>query len=151
MFIKQHRTGQADYPGDLFWFRSPTLQLPARGIGTIMDMIVNHIGSEHWWMADLPTDDWLNFQSNPRITSHEHITEQDPYASAHDTRLYSDGWFVYTHEQGYEGGVELVFNNSGNTWDNNEEQNYYTEPDVRTSIDVFGTYALFALDYRIAT
>mgnify|MGYP000069548159 CR=1 FL=1 len=65
-----------------------------KGVGVIMDMIVNHIGSEHWWMADLPTDDWLNFQENPRITSHEHITEQDPYASGYDIRMYSDGWFV---------------------------------------------------------
>jgi len=67
-----------------------------KGIGVIMDMIVNHIGSEHWWMDDLPTDDWLNFQGDPKITSHEHITEQDPYASEFDTRLYSDGWFVDT-------------------------------------------------------
>jgi glycosidase len=67
-----------------------------KDVGVIMDMIVNHIGSEHWWMDDLPTDDWLNFQGNPKITSHEHITEQDPYASDYDTRLYSDGWFVDT-------------------------------------------------------
>jgi len=66
----------------------------ARGVGVIMDMIVNHIGSGHWWMDDLPTKDWLNFQGDPQITSHEHITEQDPYASSYDTRLYSDGWFV---------------------------------------------------------
>jgi glycosidase len=58
-----------------------------------MDMIVNHIGGGHWWMQDLPTADWLNFQGSPRITSHEHITEQDPHASAYDARLYSDGWF----------------------------------------------------------
>lgn len=68
----------------------------AMGVGVIMDMIVNHIGSEHWWMDDLPTRDWLNFQGDPRITSHEHITEQDPYASAWDARMYSDGWFVTT-------------------------------------------------------
>jgi glycosidase len=61
-----------------------------------MDMIVNHAGSEHWWMQDLPTGDWLNFQDAPLITSHEHLTEMDPYASAHDTRMYSDGWFVLT-------------------------------------------------------
>ena len=67
-----------------------------RGIGVIMDMIVNHIGSEHWWMDDLPTDDWFNFQDDPKITSHEHITEQDPYASEYDARMYSDGWFVMT-------------------------------------------------------
>jgi len=68
----------------------------SKGIGIIMDMIVNHIGSEHWWMKDLPTDDWLNNQGAPVITSHEHITEQDPYASEYDRRQYSDGWFVET-------------------------------------------------------
>jgi glycosidase len=68
----------------------------AKGIDVIMDMIVNHIGSEHWWMDDLPTDDWFNFQDEPVMTSHEHITEQDPYASKYDKRLYSDGWFVKT-------------------------------------------------------
>jgi glycosidase len=47
-------------------------------------------------MADLPTDDWLNFQDGFVATSHEHITEQDPYASEYDKRLYSDGWFVKT-------------------------------------------------------
>ena len=67
-----------------------------KGIGVIMDMIVNHIGSEHWWMGDLPTNDWLNFQGAPVITSHEHITEQDPYASGYDRSRYSDGWFVDT-------------------------------------------------------
>jgi glycosidase len=74
-------------------YRELVQQARARGIGVIMDMIVNHIGSGHWWMKDLPTGDWLNFQGNPVFTSHEHITEQDPYASAYDTRLYSDGWF----------------------------------------------------------
>ncbi|MDH3787878.1 MAG: glycoside hydrolase family 13 protein [Xanthomonadales bacterium] len=68
----------------------------SKGIRVIMDMIVNHIGSGHWWMNDLPTDDWLNFQGAPQITSHEHITEQDPYVSEYDSRLYSDGWFTYS-------------------------------------------------------
>jgi glycosidase len=66
----------------------------SKGIGVIMDMIVNHIGSGHWWMDDLPTDDWLNHQGAPVMTSHEHITEQDPYASSWDYQRYSDGWFV---------------------------------------------------------
>jgi glycosidase len=77
-------------------YRELVAEARAKGIGVIMDMIVNHIGSEHWWMDDLPTSDWLNFQGAPQITSHEHITEQDPYASAYDTRMYSDGWFVET-------------------------------------------------------
>jgi glycosidase len=77
-------------------YREMVAEARGKGLDVIMDMIVNHIGSEHWWMRDLPTADWLNFQGNPQITSHEHITEQDPYASDHDTRMYSDGWFVYT-------------------------------------------------------
>jgi len=77
-------------------YRALVTQARSMGIGTIMDMIINHAGSSHWWMDDLPTDDWLNFQGAPRITSHEHISEQDRYASAYDKRMYSDGWFVDT-------------------------------------------------------
>ena len=77
-------------------YRDLVAQAKAKGISVIMDMIVNHIGSEHWWMDDLPTDDWFNFQDEPVMTSHEHITEQDPYASEYDKRMYSDGWFVET-------------------------------------------------------
>jgi glycosidase len=65
-------------------------------IRIIMDMIVNHIGSEHWWMDDLPTDDWLNHSEDYFITSHEHMTEQDPHVSAWDSSRFSDGWFVST-------------------------------------------------------
>lgn len=75
-------------------YRELVADAKGRGIGVIMDMIVNHIGSNHWWMSDLPTDDWLNFQDAPVMTSHEHITEQDPYASDYDKSRYSDGWFV---------------------------------------------------------
>lgn len=66
------------------------------GIGVIMDMILNHMGSKHWWMQDLPTDDWLNLQENWQVTSHEHISEQDPYAASFDKDAFSDGWFVET-------------------------------------------------------
>ena len=77
-------------------YRALVKRARSMGIGTIMDMIVNHVSSSHWWMDDLPTDDWLNFQGALQITSHEHISEQDPYASDYDKRLYSDGWFVDT-------------------------------------------------------
>ena len=32
-----------------------------QGIKLIMDMIFNHCGSEHWWMKDMPSNDWINF------------------------------------------------------------------------------------------
>jgi glycosidase len=77
-------------------YRDLVARARSLGIGVIMDMVVNHAGSGHWWIDDLPTDDWLNFQGRPVITSHEHITEQDPHASETDSRLFSGGWFVFT-------------------------------------------------------
>ncbi|HEX5787442.1 MAG TPA: glycoside hydrolase family 13 protein [Woeseiaceae bacterium] len=66
----------------------------ARGLGLIMDMIVNHIGSAHPWVADPPTRDWVHDADDIRITTHARTTQQDPYASDFDRRAFADGWFV---------------------------------------------------------
>jgi len=68
----------------------------ARGLGVIMDMIVNHIGSKHRWMDDLPTSDWLNQPEKRSVSTHAAMTHQDPYASEHDKAAHADGWFVDT-------------------------------------------------------
>ncbi|MEO1034215.1 MAG: glycoside hydrolase family 13 protein [Pseudomonadota bacterium] len=68
----------------------------ARGIGLIKDMIVNHIGSNHWWMRDLPTPDWLNNAAAYRETTHARTAIQDPYAAPTDVAGMADGWFVPT-------------------------------------------------------
>ncbi len=70
-----------------------------RGIKLIMDMVENHIGVEHWWMKDLPTNDWVNYQKefldgNIVTTNHRRTTNQDSYASKKDRALMSEGWFV---------------------------------------------------------
>lgn len=65
-----------------------------QGVKLVMDMILNHIGSEHWWMKDLPTDDWLNYQQTYKETNHRREAIQDPYAAAYDRDLFNDGWFV---------------------------------------------------------
>ncbi|WP_331345950.1 glycoside hydrolase family 13 protein [Cellvibrio sp. UBA7661] len=65
-----------------------------KGIGVIQDIVLNHIGSEHWWMKDLPASDWLNFQSAPEFTNHRRTTVQDPYADTRDKELFVNGWFV---------------------------------------------------------
>ena len=77
-------------------YRSLANQARQKGIGLIMDMIANHIGSGHWWMSDLPAKDWLNFPDDYTESSHEHISVQDPYASNYDRTLFTDGWFVPT-------------------------------------------------------
>ena len=37
----------------------------AKGLKVVMDMIFNHCGLEHPWLADLPSRDWLNLQASP--------------------------------------------------------------------------------------
>jgi glycosidase len=68
----------------------------AKGIKVIMDMILNHCGSGHWWMQDLPAKDWINFGGQFVPTNHRRETIQDPYASTYDSKRNSDGWFVET-------------------------------------------------------
>lgn len=70
-----------------------------KGLKLIMDQVANHIGIEHWWMKDLPTNDWVNYQdeflkNNIVITNHRRTTNQDSYASVKDKNLMSEGWFV---------------------------------------------------------
>jgi glycosidase len=68
----------------------------SRGIKLIMDMIFNHCGSEHWWMYDIPSKDWINFFPDYVITNHRRTVNEDPHASNYDSRIYTDGWFVPT-------------------------------------------------------
>ena len=75
-------------------FRELTAKMKARGIGMIMDQVVNHAGTGHWWMDDLPTGDWLNFQEEPVLTPHRRTTNMDPYASEYDKRLHAGGWIL---------------------------------------------------------
>lgn len=77
-------------------YRRMSKAAKAKGIKLIMDMIVNHCGSEHWWMKDLPSADWLNYQSGFVGTNHRKSVIQDPYVAAEDLRRFVDGWFVPT-------------------------------------------------------
>lgn len=65
-----------------------------KGIGIIMDIVLNHCGSGHWWMKDIPTKDWINNEGNFTSCTHKRTTVQDQYASKEDLKQFSDGWFV---------------------------------------------------------
>lgn len=64
------------------------------GIKLIMDQIMNHCGSSHWWMSDLPADDWINSMEKYRQTSHKRVVLNDPYVAQSDISKFTDGWFV---------------------------------------------------------
>lgn len=65
-----------------------------KGMGVIQDIVLNHIGSKHWWMNDMPAKDWLNFPAEFIATNHRRTTVQDPYADPQDKELFVSGWFV---------------------------------------------------------
>jgi glycosidase len=67
-----------------------------RGMKLIMDMIFNHCGSEHWWMKDLPSPDWLNEWPEFTRSNYRAGTATDPYASQSDSIQFVRGWFDKT-------------------------------------------------------
>lgn len=67
-----------------------------KGVGVIQDVVLNHIGSNHWWMKDLPSSDWLNSTGSYVETTHRRTTIHDIHASPEDTKIFTDGWFVKT-------------------------------------------------------
>ena len=77
-------------------YRQLSREARSKGIKLIMDMIVNHCGSFHWWMEDLPMEDWINQWDEMTFTNHKKTLIQDPYAAQIDRKIFIDGWFVIT-------------------------------------------------------
>ena len=74
--------------------RASRAEARALGIGLVMDVILNHCGSRHWWMKDLPDPDWINHGEQFVGTTHRRETLWDPHASQSDFAAFADGWFV---------------------------------------------------------
>lgn len=68
----------------------------ARGMKVIMDMVFNHAGIEHWFVKDLPSNDWIHQFPEYTSTNYRLATSIDPYASAFDTDKLLKGWFYRT-------------------------------------------------------
>jgi len=65
-----------------------------RGIGLIQDVVLSHIGRNHWWMKDMPTPDWINYGGQFVPTRHHRTAVQDKYAAKADSQNFTAGWFV---------------------------------------------------------
>ena len=101
-------------------YRQLCTEAHQKGLKIVMDMIFNHSGFEHPWVADMPTKDWFNTpewllpenQAKAKAlntmdgaakvgdkylqTSYKLTPVVDPYASKVDLRETVDGWFVPT-------------------------------------------------------
>jgi glycosidase len=75
-------------------YRRLSVEARKRGIGLVKDIVLNHCGSNHWWVRDLPARDWLNHAGKFVVTTHVREALQDVHASEADRRAFADGWFV---------------------------------------------------------
>jgi neopullulanase len=77
-------------------FKTLVQEAKKRNIGLIWDVVLNHCGSEYYFVKDPPTKDWLNHQKSKKGTNHIKSTMFDPYATDQDKQGYKDGWFDVT-------------------------------------------------------
>lgn len=68
-------------------------ELHSRNMKLIMDVVPNHCGSEHWWMKDLPFEDWVHQFPKFQRSNYRMTTQLDPYSSRIDNELCEKGWF----------------------------------------------------------
>ena len=64
-----------------------------KGIKVLMDMVPNHCGAAHWWMSDLPYQDWINQFPEFTNTNNCFTANYDINASEYDRLLSNRGWF----------------------------------------------------------
>lgn len=77
-------------------YKELAVKAKENGIGLIMDQVANHIGSSHPWMADLPSEDWVNQWPEFTKTNHMKVSRFDTHAAEVDRKQFTDGWFVET-------------------------------------------------------
>ncbi len=64
-----------------------------KGLKILMDMVPNHCGAAHWWMQDLPYQNWINQFPEFTNTNNVFTANYDINASEYDRLLSNRGWF----------------------------------------------------------
>lgn len=79
--------------GDNQLYRTLVEECHKRNLKVIMDMVPNHCGSAHWWMNDLPYQDWIHQFKTFTRSNFTFSTHIDINASQRDRHLMESGWF----------------------------------------------------------
>ncbi|WKE66582.1 glycoside hydrolase family 13 protein [Gallaecimonas kandeliae] len=74
-------------------YRELAKEAKAKGLGLIIDVVLNHIGDQHPWVKDRPTRDWIHGDKFAP-TNHRRETLHDPHVAEADQQQFNDGWFV---------------------------------------------------------
>ncbi len=65
----------------------------AENIKVIMDMVFNHCGGGHWWMENLPSEDWIHQWPEFTRSNFRAPVNSDPHAAEYDQIKMQNGWF----------------------------------------------------------
>ena len=74
-------------------FREYVSKAHEKDLKIIMDIVPNHAGSGHWWMADVPFKDWYHVFDTYTGSNIVFSTNMDPNASKKDLYIQESGWF----------------------------------------------------------
>lgn len=74
-------------------FRTYVQEAHKRGIKVIMDIVTNHCGSAHWWMQDMPFEDWVHQFDTYTGSNILFSANYDPNVSSADLFYHESGWF----------------------------------------------------------
>ena len=78
------------------------MNLHAKKIKIIRDVVFNHFGSEHPLIKNLPDSSWINHWDSYTRSNFRATTQLDPYASEFDKKQFSNGWFDHQmHDMNY--------------------------------------------------
>lgn len=74
-------------------FKQFVQEAKKRNLGVIWDIVLNHCGTEYYFIKDLPGKDWINFPETHTQCNFLKTTLTDIYATEIDKKEYTDGWF----------------------------------------------------------
>lgn len=75
-------------------FKELTKITHQKGMKMVMDMVLNHCGSSHWWMDDLPYKNWINNEGEFLQTNHATVSVMDVHAAPSERNNFVNGWFT---------------------------------------------------------
>jgi glycosidase len=65
----------------------------AIGLKVIKDLVHNHVGTEHYFIMDMPMKDWVHQWPAYTKSNFKDMAVMDPYAAKADRKQMLDGWF----------------------------------------------------------
>jgi len=75
-------------------YKTLVMEAHKRDMKIILDHVSNHIGINHLWINNLPTEDWLNGSREKHIpANHDKMAFLDKYGDSTVLKYISEGWF----------------------------------------------------------